>query len=126
MTTNYHNHDDPGNAPGFFQVFGVFFPAVTGIVAGANLSGDLKDPASAIPKGTLSAIGLTYVTYIGYAVMIGSCYLSETSGDAAEYKAFLNGNESADVFSFDNCTFRKCDYGSSNDQQVIIIQLHSL
>lgn len=119
MTTNYHNHDDPGNAPGFFQVFGVFFPAVTGIVAGANLSGDLKDPASAIPKGTLSAIGLTYVTYIGYAVMIGSCYLSETSGDAAEYKAFLNGNESADVFSFDNCTFRKCDYGSSNDQQTL-------
>ncbi|TRY67041.1 hypothetical protein TCAL_17390 [Tigriopus californicus] len=78
----------------------------------------LIDPAEAIPKGTLSAIGLTYITYIGYAIMIGSCYLSETSGDPAEYIAFLNGSESIDVFSYDNCTLRKCDYGSSNDQQI--------
>ena len=57
----------------FFATFAVFFPAVTGIVAGANLSGDLKDPGTAIPKGTIAAIATTYVTYITYAIIVASC-----------------------------------------------------
>ena len=55
---------------GFWQVFAIFFPAVTGIMAGANMSGDLRDPRTAIPVGTLSAIAVTLVIYVGLAYLL--------------------------------------------------------
>jgi amino acid transporter len=60
------------HSEGFWTVFAVFFPAVTGIMAGVNMSGDLKDPGTAIPKGTFWAIGVGYVIYMGLPILLAN------------------------------------------------------
>lgn len=74
----------------FWAVFAVFFPASTGIMAGANMSGDLKNPRRAIPLGTMSAIGLSLVVYLALAYWLmraasvatgSSCLFTQDSGE---------------------------------------------
>jgi len=60
------------HSEGFWIVFAVFFPAVTGIMAGVNMSGDLKDPAKSIPKGTFAAIGVGYVIYMVLPIILAT------------------------------------------------------
>ncbi|EXJ78955.1 hypothetical protein A1O3_08455 [Capronia epimyces CBS 606.96] len=45
------------------DLFGILFPATGGILAGASMSGDLKNPSKSIPRGTLAGLALTFVSY---------------------------------------------------------------
>ncbi|XP_062565625.1 bumetanide-sensitive sodium-(potassium)-chloride cotransporter isoform X2 [Armigeres subalbatus] len=102
------------SAQNFFSVFAIFFPSVTGVQAGANICGDLKDPASAIPKGTLLALLISAASYITFVFFAGGAALRDASGNITD---LVNG-------TFVSCTSGNCEYGLHNDYTVM--QLMSL
>ena len=73
------NPENPaGGSYSFWRIFAIYFPAVTGIMAGINMSGDLKDPARSIPRGTLAAIGVGFVVYLTSIVVCGGAFDRES------------------------------------------------
>ncbi|XP_072461451.1 solute carrier family 12 member 7 isoform X2 [Notamacropus eugenii] len=57
----------------FTMLVGIYFPSVTGIMAGSNRSGDLKDAQKSIPTGTILAIATTSFIYLSCIVLFGAC-----------------------------------------------------
>ncbi|KAM3867825.1 solute carrier family 12 member 2 [Diretmus argenteus] len=106
----------------FFSVFAIFFPAATGILAGANISGDLSDPQSAIPKGTLLAIVITGVTYVAVAISTGASIVRDATGDHNDTVSdTVNCTDAACTLGYDFsiCKEGGCQYGLMNDFQVM-------
>uniref|UniRef100_A0A7I4YMT1 Amino acid permease-associated region domain containing protein n=2 Tax=Trichostrongylidae TaxID=6315 RepID=A0A7I4YMT1_HAECO len=56
----------------FWVLLAIYFPAVTGIFTGANMSGDLKNPQQSIPKGTIAATLTTSFIYFSLAFVFGA------------------------------------------------------
>ena len=53
---------------GFWASFAIFFPAVTGVLTGATMSGELENPRKSIIKGTLGAVFTGLIVYLFVAV----------------------------------------------------------
>ncbi|MBU0480549.1 MAG: amino acid permease [Proteobacteria bacterium] len=58
----------------FWGIFALYFPAVTGIAAGVNMSGDLKDPGTSIPRGTLAAVSVGFAIYLAQILVSGGAW----------------------------------------------------
>ncbi|XP_066541876.1 solute carrier family 12 member 3 [Hoplias malabaricus] len=118
------NWRGPGGS--FFGMFSIFFPSATGILAGANISGDLKDPNVAIPRGTMLAIFWTTISYLIISATIGSCVLRDASGNLND--TIMTGSAAGDClgsacgygWNFSECIANKtCLYGLSNNYQTM-------
>ncbi|XP_019368776.1 PREDICTED: solute carrier family 12 member 3 [Gavialis gangeticus] len=115
-----------GESSSFFGMFSIFFPSATGILAGANISGDLKDPAVAIPKGTLLAIFWTTLSYLAVSATIGSCVLRDASGSTNDTLGSLNATGDClglgchYGWNFSSCTQTgTCEHGLANNYQTM-------
>ena len=66
------NWNAPNSPVGFWIIFAIFFPAVTGFTQGVSMSGDLRDSGKSLPLGTFLAVGLSIVIYIMAAVVLAA------------------------------------------------------
>jgi len=62
----------PADGPGFWILFAIFFPAVTGFTQGISMSGDLKDAGKSLPTGTFLAVGLSILVYFVSAILFSA------------------------------------------------------
>ena len=72
------NWTAPEGGLGFWVIFAIFFPAVTGFTQGVSMSGDLKDAGKSLPRGTFIAVGVSIVVYFLATIVFAATLPSET------------------------------------------------
>uniref|UniRef100_A0A0N5BJL3 Solute carrier family 12 member 3 n=1 Tax=Strongyloides papillosus TaxID=174720 RepID=A0A0N5BJL3_STREA len=102
----------------FITMFGIYFPAMTGIMAGANMSGDLKDPSKSIPIGTMTAITITTLIYSG-TMLLSAC---ATVRDSNGVNAPIFTNSTYNLIPPSCHESNSCKFGLANDYQVPLKQ----
>ncbi|GMS79950.1 hypothetical protein PENTCL1PPCAC_2125 [Pristionchus entomophagus] len=107
------------NGESFFSVFAVYFPAATGIMAGANISGDLADPQHSIPLGTLLAILVTTVIYLLVVITTGSIAVADSDGIIPAIFNDTTGYFVPPACSFETEEGKMCEYGLINYFQIV-------
>jgi solute carrier family 12 (sodium/potassium/chloride transporter), member 2 len=89
----------------FWGIFAIFFPAVTGILAGVSMSGDLKNPARSIPRGTLLAVAAGFLVYLLVPIMLSftvareGLWFSTALRDASRWPLLVTGGVMAATLS---------------------------
>ncbi|CAD5225076.1 unnamed protein product [Bursaphelenchus xylophilus] len=77
----------------FMVLVGVYFPSVTGIMAGSNRSGNLRDAAVSIPWGTIGAQLTTSLAYIFgsafFGMTVSELFIRDKYGESAMGKMIV-------------------------------------
>lgn len=92
-----------------------FLFASKGILAGANISGDLRRPSEAIPKGTFLAILVTTCSYILFMILCGITMVRDANGVITNY---ITPNSVRDCQRGGQ---EKCQFGLMNSDKVMVM-----
>lgn len=60
----------PAKSMGFWALFAILFPAMTGVESSVALSGDLRKPSRSIPLGTITALLSAYLIYMALPIFL--------------------------------------------------------
>jgi potassium/chloride transporter 9 len=74
LYSNYTTDYTTGKTTSFAYIFGVLFSSLTGIMAGANMSGELKKPSKSIPIGTMAAVGFVFFVYFSENLLLAASF----------------------------------------------------